>query len=76
MPLSKFHGLLLFIIFLLYLFVKDEKNYFANYADVTTPYFVGNIASEISENLPCLTKKDVFSVCKQSNDSKAKYRVR
>ena len=40
------------------------------------PYFVANTAKEISENLPCLTKKNVFSVCKQSNDSKAKYRVR
>ena len=38
--------------FLCDLYLEDKNNYFANYADDTTPYFVGSI----SENLSFLTK--------------------
>ena len=48
---------LLFNIFLCDLFLEDENNYFANYADDTTPYFAGNTTADVLENIPCLTKK-------------------
>ena len=42
-----------------YVFLEDENNYFANYADDTTPYFVGSTTAEALENLSypksCLT---------------------
>ena len=60
-------GSLLFNIFLCDLFFEDENNYFANYADDTTP---SAQQRKFLENLSCLTKKIVFLVCKQSNDSK------
>ena len=47
----------MFNIFLCDLFLEDENNYFANYADDTTPYFVGSATAEVLENLLCLTKK-------------------
>ena len=49
-------GLLLFNIFLCDLFLEDENNYFANYAD-TTPYSVGSTKTEVLENLSGITKK-------------------
>ena len=36
---------------------EHESNYFANYADDTTLYFVGSTTAEVLENLSCLTKK-------------------
>ena len=48
---------LLFNTFLCDLFLEDGNNYFANYADDTTPYFVGSATAEVLENLSCLTKK-------------------
>ena len=56
-PQGSILGPLLFIIFLCDLFLEDENNYFAIYADDTTPYFVGSTAAEVLENLSCLTKK-------------------
>ena len=50
-------GPLLFNIFLCDLFLEDENNYFANYVDDTTPYFVGSTTAEVLESLSCLTKK-------------------
>ena len=38
-------------------FLEDQNNYFANYADDTTSYFVGSATAEVCENLSCLTKK-------------------
>ena len=46
-------GPLLYNIFLCDLFLENKNSYFANYADDTTPYFVGGM----SENLSFLTKK-------------------
>ena len=48
---------LLFNIFLCDLFLEDENNYFANYADDTTPYYFGSTTTEVLDNLSCLTKK-------------------
>ena len=48
---------LLFNIFLCDLFLEDENNYFANYADNTTPYSVGSATTEVLENLSGTTKK-------------------
>ena len=42
-PQGSILKLLLFNIFFCGLFLDDENNYFANYADETTPYFVGSI---------------------------------
>ena len=50
-------GPLLCNIFLCDLVREDENNYFANYSDDTTPYFVGSTTAEVLENLSCLTKK-------------------
>ena len=50
-------GPLLFNIFLCDLFLEDENNYFANYADDTTPYSVGSTTTEVLENLSGITKK-------------------
>ena len=47
----------MFNILLCDLFLQDENNYFANYADDTTPYFVGSTTAEVLENLSCLNKK-------------------
>ena len=38
---------LLFNIFLCDFFLEDENDYFANYADDTTPYFVGGTTAEV-----------------------------
>ena len=50
----------MFNIFLCDLFLEDENNYFANYADDTTPYLVGSTTAEALENLSypksCLTR--------------------
>ena len=48
---------MLFNIFLCDLFLEDENNYFANYADDTTPYSVGSTTTEVLENLSGITKK-------------------
>ena len=50
-------GTVLFNIFLCDLFLEDKNYYFPNYADDTTPYFVGSTTAEVLGNLPCLTKK-------------------
>ena len=47
----------LFNIFLCDLFLEDENNYFANYADDVTPYSVGSTATEVLENLFDITNK-------------------
>ena len=47
----------MFNTFLCDLFLEDESNYFTNFADNTTPYFIGITIAEVLENLPCLTKK-------------------
>ena len=47
----------MFNIFLCDLFLEDENNYFANYADDTTPYFVGSATAKVLENLFCLSEK-------------------
>ena len=48
---------LLFNIFLCDLFLENEKNYLANHADDTTPYFAGSTTAEVFENLSRVTKK-------------------
>ena len=45
----------MFNIFLCDLFLEDENNYFANYADDTTPYYFGSTTTEVLDNLSCLT---------------------
>ena len=50
-------GSLLLNIFLCHLFLENENNYFANYADGTTPYFVrSSTTTEVLENLSGITK--------------------
>ena len=56
-PQGSILGPLLFNIFLCDLFLEDENNYFANYADDTTPYSVGSTKTEVLENLSGITKK-------------------
>ena len=56
-PQGSILGPLLLIIFLHELFLADENNYFANYADDTTAYFVGSTTTEVLENLSGITKK-------------------
>ena len=56
-PQGSILGLLLFNISLCDLFFEDEDNYFANYADDTTPYSVGSTTTEVLENLYGTTKK-------------------
>ena len=56
-PQGSILGPLLFNIFLCDLFLEDENNYFANYADDTTPYSVGSTTTEVLENLSGITKK-------------------
>ena len=56
-PQGSILGPLLFNIFLCDLFFEDENNYFANYADDTTPYSVGSTTTEVLENLSGITKK-------------------
>ena len=46
----------MFNVFLYVLFLEDEDNYFANYVNDTTPYFVGSTTAEFLENVSCLTK--------------------
>ena len=50
-------GPLLFNIFLCDLFLEDENNFFANYADDTTPYSTGSTTAEVLENLSGITEK-------------------
>ena len=49
-PQGSILGLLLFNIFLCDLFLDDENNYFANYADDTTPYSIGMFHSRCLNN--------------------------
>ena len=56
-PQGSILGPLLFNIPLCNLFLEVENNNFANYADDTTPYFVGSTTAEVLENMSCLTKK-------------------
>ena len=56
-PQGSILGRLTFNIFLCDLFLEDQNNYFANYADDTYPYFVGGTTAEVLENLFCFTKK-------------------
>ena len=50
-PQGSILGPLLFNISLCDLFLEDKNNYFANYADDTTPYSAGNTTTEVLENL-------------------------
>ena len=50
-------GPLLFNIFLCYLFLTIEGNYFTNYADDTTSYVIGNNADEVVSELKAITQK-------------------
>ena len=43
--------------FLCDLFLEDETNYFANYTDGTTPYYVGSTTTKVLENLSGITQK-------------------
>ena len=45
------------IYFLCDIRIEDQNNYFVNYANGITPYFVGSTTAEVLENLSCLTKK-------------------
>ena len=54
-PQGSILGSLLFNIFLCDFFL--ENDYFANYVNDTTPYFVGGTTAEVLENLSCLTIK-------------------
>ena len=56
-PQGSILGPLLFNIFLCDLFLEEENNYFANYADDTTPYSIGSTTTEVLENLSRITKK-------------------
>ena len=56
-PQGSVLGSLLFNIFLCGLFLGDENNHFANYADCTTPYSFGSTTAEVLENLSGITKK-------------------
>ena len=56
-PQGSILGPLLFNIFLCNLFLEDENNYFAIYADDSTQYSVGSTATELLENLSGITKK-------------------
>ena len=71
-PPGSILGPVLFNIFLCDLFLEDENNYFANYADDTTPYSVGSTTTEVLENLPGITKKLVTFANNQmkANDDK------
>ena len=46
-PQGSILGPRLFNVFLCYLFFDDEANYFANYADDTTPYITGKNTTEV-----------------------------
>ena len=56
-PQGSILGPLLFNIFLCNLFLTIEGNYFANYADDTTPYVIGNNAEEVVSELKAITQK-------------------
>ena len=62
-PQGSILGLLLFDIFLCDLFLEDENNIFANYANDTIPYSVGSTTTEVLKNLSGITKKTVYMVC-------------
>ena len=56
-PQSSILGPLLFNISLYDLFLEAENNFFANYADDTTPYSVDSTTAEVLENLSSITEK-------------------
>ena len=62
-PQGSIFGPLLFNVFLCDLFLEDENDYFANYVDDTTPYYVSSTSTEVLENLSGITKKAVYMVC-------------
>ena len=57
MPQGSILGLFLSNIFLFDLFYEYENNYFANYADNTTSYIVGDSTIEVLTNLSSLAQK-------------------
>ena len=56
-PQGSILGPLLFNIFLCDLFHEYQYSYFANYADNTTPYIVGDNTTEVLTNLSSLAQK-------------------
>ena len=56
-PQGSILGPLLFDIILCDLFLTIEGNYFANYADDTTPYVISNNTEEVVSKLKAITQK-------------------
>ena len=55
-PQGLIFGPLLLNIFLCDLFLTTEGNYFANHADDTTPYVIGNNAEEVESDIKAITQ--------------------
>ena len=56
-PQGAILGRLVFNIFLSNLFLSTKSKYFANYADDTTPYVIGNDAEEVVSKLKTVAEK-------------------